>query len=70
MGCQHVRMNDLDKTSKQEKGNGDNDGRRKYISTILRDIGEDTAAIKRYFIIIQSKRKETLEILNSFKAVK
>lgn len=31
MSCQHLRMNDLDKASKQEKGNGDNDERIKYV---------------------------------------
>ena len=39
MSCQHLRMNDLDKESKQEKGNGDNDERKKIcISNVFRAI--------------------------------
>lgn len=44
MSCQHLRINDLDKASKQEKkkkGTGDNDERKNiYISNVFRDIGE------------------------------
>ena len=28
MSCQHLMMSDLDKASKQKKGNGDNDERK------------------------------------------
>lgn len=58
MGCQHVRMDDIDKTSKQEKGNGDNDGSRKYISNIFRDIGEDIAALNNTLKSFRQKEKK------------
>ena len=38
MSCQHLRMNDLDKASKQKKENGDNDERKKYVLVITLEL--------------------------------
>lgn len=40
MSCQHLRMNDLEKASREKKGNGDSEEKNVYISNVFRDIGE------------------------------